>query len=411
MDTLPYSQRAEYARDFSAADEAYRNGRVEATTKNKSKYSAAWGSYCRPLGVDPALAKDQTPFATQVRTVSGFAARVRRGYYGRGRQVATGTVSKALTAVGQTISMDTGRNPLKPEGSDKLLFPIQVMLDGMRKVDPPTMKKLPVEVDVPEFVVRMAYLIGGAIGAQAIADSILIAFYYLLRVGEYTCKGTRNESKQTVQFRTGDCTFFKKNSLGKLQQLSRWASAEDILAADSATLHLTNQKNGWKNVCINHHHNGDKLLSPTKAIARRYLHIRNNTVKADFLTTNLSAYFVDGCKYEVTDKDVRSALKYAAKKLNYPENKGIPIERVDTHSLRGGGANALSLAGYSDREIQKMGRWKSNTFKEYISDQLSNFSEGMSKSMKKRFNFVNIEGGVLHDVTNTAVNTPYTTNA
>ena len=56
-----------------------------------------------------------------------------------------------------------------------------------------------------------------------------------------------------------------------------------------------------------------------------------------------------------------------------------------------------------------MGRWKSNTFKEYISDQLSNFSEGMSKSMKKRFIFVNIEGGVLHDVTNTAVNTPYTT--
>lgn len=283
------------------------------------------------------------------------------------------------------------------------------MLDGMRNVDPPTMKKLPVEVDVPEFVVRMAYLIVGAIGAQAIADSILIAFYYLLRVGEYTCKGKRNESKQTVQFRTGDCTFFKKNSLGKLQQLSRWASAEDILAADSATLHLTNQKNGWKNVCINHHHNGEKLLSPTKAIARRYLHIRNNTVKANFLTTNLSAYFVDGCKYEVTDKDVRSALKYAAKKLNYPENKGIPIERVDTHSLRGGGANALSLAGYSDREIQKMGRWKSNTFMEYISDQLSNFSEGMSKSMKKRFIFVNIEGGVLHDVTNTAVNTPYTT--
>jgi len=32
----------------------------------------------------------------------------------------------------------------------------------------------------------------------------------------------------------------------------------------------------------------------------------------------------------------------------------------------------------------------------------------MSKSMKKLFNFVNVEGGVLHDVTNTAVNTPYT---
>jgi len=282
------------------------------------------------------------------------------------------------------------------------------MMDGMRKVDPPTTKKLPVEVDIPELLVRMAHVTVTATRAQAIADLILIAFYYLLRVGEYTCKGTRNESKQTVQFRAGDCTFFKKNHNGKLQQLSRWAPAKDIMAADSVTLQLTNQKNGWKNVCINHHHNGEKLLSPTKAIARRYLHIRDSTTSADFLTTNLSAYFVNGCKYEVTDKDVRSAVKYAAKELNYPENKGIPIERIDTHSLRGGGANALSLAGYSDREIQKMGRWKSNTFKEYVSDQLSQFSEGMSKSMKKLFNFVNVEGGVLHDVTNTAVNTPYT---
>ena len=87
--------------------------------------------------------------------------------------------------------------------------------------------------------------------------------------------------------------------------------------------------------------------------------------------------------------------------------KGIPIDRIDTHSLRGGGANALSLSGYSDREIQKMGRWKSDTFKEYISSQLSQFLVGMSKSMKKVFNFVNVEGGVYHDVTSPMVNVPY----
>jgi hypothetical protein len=45
-------------------------------------------------------------------------------------------------------------------------------------------------------------------------------------------------------------------------------------------------------------------------------------------------------------------LKSAATTLNYPEENDIPIELVDTHSLRGGGANALSLAGYSDRDIQ-----------------------------------------------------------
>ena len=50
-----------------------------------------------------------------------------------------------------------------------------------------------------------------------------------------------------------------------------------------------------------------------------------------------------------------AALKFAAIALNYPSLKGIPIDRADIHSLRYGGANALSLAGYSNRDIQKLG--------------------------------------------------------
>ena len=101
---------------------------------------------------------------------------------------------------------------------------------------------------------------------------------------------------------------------------------------------------------------------------------------------------------DVNDEDMRSNLKWAATELDYPCRKGIPIERVDTHSLRIGGANALSLSGYSDREIQKMGRWRGETFKEYIQEQLDCFSRGMSTKMKQRFNFVNVEGGVNTDI-------------
>ena len=64
---------------------------------------------------------------------------------------------------------------------------------------------------------------------------------------------------------------------------------------------------------------------------------------------------------------------------------------------------ALHLSGYADREIQKMGHWCSDTFKEYISEQLSSFTKGMSRNMRKRFNFVNDKGGVLRDVTNTVM--------
>ena len=46
-----------------------------------------------------------------------------------------------------------------------------------------------------------------------------------------------------------------------------------------------------------------------------------------------------------------------------------------------------------------MGGWRSATFKEYIREELACFSKGMTKKMKQRFNFVNVEGGVFHDVT------------
>jgi hypothetical protein len=104
-------------------------------------------------------------------------------------------------------------------------------------------------------------------------------------------------------------------------------------------------------------------------------------------------------------------LKDAAEVLQYPEFKGIPIERIDTHSLRSGGANALALSGYSDREIQKMGRWRSATFKEYLREELACFSQGMTRNMKRKFGFVNIAGGIYHDVTETMITTQYNTFA
>jgi len=298
--------------------------------------------------------------------------------------------------------LDTGVNPTKNDGSKDLIYPLQVMMSGFKKEDPATVKKLPVEVDIPEYLARLGRHARSSARDQAIGDLSLIGFYYLLRSAEYTKNRSRDE-KQTVEFRVIDVTFFKRDAQGKLRQLPRNASHEDILAADSATLRLTNQKNGWKGVCINHHVNGDSYYCPVKALARRVLHIRANS---DDVELGLHTFFNNECEFNISDADIREALKFAAKQLNYAE-RGIPIDRIDTHSLRSGGANALSLAGYSDRAIMKMGRWKSKTFLEYISSQLSEFSQGMSFSMSKVLNFVNVEGGVCHDITNIAINTEY----
>ena len=282
------------------------------------------------------------------------------------------------------------------------------MLQGWKKEDPPVMKKLPVEADVPDYIASIGELPTSNELDKAVGDLSLIAFYYLLRVGEYTVKSHRNETKQTIQFRLQDVTFFIRDAAGVLRQLSRNAPAHVILRADSATLKLDNQKNGWKGVCIHQEANGEPYLCPVRALARRFNHIREHSTE---VTTFLSAFFVDECRFDVSDKDIRSAIKAAATRLNYPLLKGIPITRIDTHSLRSGGANALSLSGYSDREIQKMGRWRSATFKEYIREELACFSAGMSRNMKRKFNFVNISGGVYTDVTDTMILLPYSTIA
>jgi len=76
----------------------------------------------------------------------------------------------------------------------------------------------------------------------------------------------------------------------------------------------------------------------------------NNVGPRDYL----SSYYVNGTRKDVTSEDISKHLKLAVGLLNYLTCKGIPVERVDTHSLRGGGVNALALSSYSETAIQKM---------------------------------------------------------
>ena len=51
---------------------------------------------------------------------------------------------------------------------------------------------MPIKADVPELLFDMGYGPNGTVLGQTVGDLTLIAFYYLLRVGEYTIKGSRN---------------------------------------------------------------------------------------------------------------------------------------------------------------------------------------------------------------------------
>ena len=116
------------------------------------------------------------------------------------------------------------------------------MLAGWGKEDPATPKKLPVEADAPELLVKEGLCPGATQRSKAIGDQTLMAWYYLLRNGEYTIREYGAIDKQTEQFRVKDVTFFRHNAQGRLYQVQRTAPELEIMTAHCATLKLDNQK-------------------------------------------------------------------------------------------------------------------------------------------------------------------------
>ena len=116
-------------------------------------------------------------------------------------------------------------------------------------------------------------------------------------------------------------------------------------------------------MCVYQEHNGDENFIPVKELGKRCVSICINLSNKK---TYLSEYWVGGIRKYLTDENTSATLKFATTALNYPSLKEILIDRVDINSLKSGGDNKLSLAGYINIYIQKKGIWRGETFKEYI---------------------------------------------
>ena len=73
------------------------------------------------------------------------------------------------------------------------------------------------------------------------------------------------------------------------------------------------------------------------------------------------------------------------------ENLGFGKDDVGLHSIRSGGAMAMFLSGTSVIVIQRVGRWSSEAFLEYIRDQVETFTLHVSKNMIQYEQFFNLK--------------------
>jgi hypothetical protein len=353
---------------------------VDANHHERKRYWRHWCNFIAPVrGVDPML----TDVCVDVRIdlLIAFAEWVRAGNAGKGHRVRCPTVQVALRAIGATFELAGKANPTyRSEG--RYWLALERQLESFRRQDPPATPKLAVPVSLVNHI-NFVGLQSTDPKLRAASDLCLIAFYFLLRVGEYT-SGDRN--RRTTPFRACDVTFWDKCH----NVIPNTSSLERLYTASSVTMRIGNQKNGIRGGTINHQALHSKHC-PVRALARRVHSIMSHPKGKR--TQILSTFFEknSGTVKRVDAAYINRQLKQAVSATGL-DRKGFRPENISSHSLRAGGAMAMHLNDISAHQIRKMGRWSSDTFLMYIHEQVAAFSAGISSKMAKEIGWQNIEG-------------------
>ena len=209
------------------------------------------------------------------------------------------------------------------------------------------------------------------------SDLIILAFFFLLRVGEYT---PSRQTRLTVPLRDKDLRLWRQG-----QVLDHRLPLAELLTADAVTICLENQKNGFKGATLHHTASQHPWLCPVKSAARLIHEIGG--LGPD---TGLGTYSDEtGALRRITSPEIRAGIQLGAIGDNLA-SRGYSLDRIGSHSLRSGGATHLHVLGFSPDTIKKMGRWNSDTYLRYIQSQIGDLTAGISAQMARVLHFHNV---------------------
>ena len=237
MARLPPELSPQVRAHFSTLAQCHINDVTPKNAKSKDASWEVWTRFCHTYKIDPHLQdpearEDPRPF------LELFALLYRRGIVSPScKPVRSKRVANALCAVGQAFTRVGSPDPRK--GPDGKLEPrLASLLQSFDKEDALPARVRPVPVTLVLWLLTNAYHSPSpSPSACALADMICIAFYFLLRPGEYT--GTTNDD---AAFTLADVRLFIGHRRLNLVQ----APISQIQAATSVSLHFTTQKNQVK---------------------------------------------------------------------------------------------------------------------------------------------------------------------
>ena len=231
-------------------------------------------------------------------------------------------------------------------------FRLTRMYSAWKKVDSPPKRVEPVPMTI---LLRAAELASTSTRDQATIDCIWMAFYFLLRPGEYA--NATGDAKhpfrlEDVQLKIGARHHFDVTLCNRLE----------LRSATFVSLTFTTQKNGVKGEKMGHAANGQLQACPVRAVLRRVAHLTQNRAPR---TTPLHIYYTDtGQRRSVTSAMITSLLRAAA--LTIPGHAGVDPSNIAARSLRSSGAMALLLGGVDPDHIRIVGRWRSDAMFRYL---------------------------------------------
>jgi hypothetical protein len=361
---LPPAVSNAFHHDLRLAQAEVALGVVPSRATSAAAHWSIWEQFCAHHAINPSLQNIPDP----IPYLQVFAYRYRQGLINPShRPVRSRTVEGALRNVGQTFASVGAPDPrLTLTGA--VDFRLKRMLASYTRADAPPTRVKPIPVPILRHVMAQAILANSS-HSLACSDMICLAFFFLLRPGEYTGTVT-----STQPFQLCDVRFF----LGGLPLSTATAHESHLLAATFVTLEFTTQKSGVRGEVVGLGRSGDQQFCPVLAAARRVLHLRSAAAPP----TQPLASYVDPTTHSlrrIHPSDLTDLLRLSVTVLG--PKYGFRPQDVSARSLRSAGAMALLCADVDSDRIRLLGRWQSDQMFRYLHVQaepvMRNFSSQM----------------------------------
>ncbi len=237
---------------------------------------------------------------------------MQEGQYGNGHQVQVQSVAKALRFVSQKLVLEGHPDPRRTSPAQHALdLPIAWLLKKYGDEDPPPEPKLAIPIST---ITAILEKYRWSPHLSAVADLVIIAFFYLLRVREITSPANPRK-KRTILLQGCDIHLWTQD--GHL--ILHSAGLDALLQAESATVCIAHTKNGTKGAVVHHSH-GHGPICPVAALARRVANIQAGPPWGNI---NLF-YHAGGRISRVTDHDIGIAVRWGAMS-NHLTSRGYTI--------------------------------------------------------------------------------------